>query len=280
MKRITTTFTLILFILSITSLTYAQLTPQASSGQTIIQDFGLGKVTLTYSRPNVKGREVFGSLEPYGAVWRTGANAATTITFTDDVTVAGNKVPAGKYSLFTIPAKDEWVVILNKTADQWGAYDYKSEQDLLRFSVKPSTIKPATETFMMQFADVKPGSMQLNLSWENTSISIPMTVNFDAKVMANIDNAMAGEKKPYFAAAQYYYENDKDLSKALAWMNLVEQTDVKAPWYKLWKARILLKMGNKPAAIETANAGIAAAKEANNEEYVRLNEGVIAQAKK
>lgn len=281
MKRIIHILSLMLAVLlSITTLTYGQLIPQPSSGQTIIQDFGLGKVTLTYSRPNTKGRKIFGSLEPYGVVWRTGANAATTLTFTDEVTMAGSKVPAGKYALFTIPSKDEWVIILNKTADQWGAYDYKSEDDLLRFMVKPSNVRPVVETLMMQFVDVKPGSMQLNMMWENTSISIPMTVNYDAKAMANIEKAMASEKKPYFAAAQYYYENDKDLSKALEWINIVEKTDMKAPWYKLWKARILLKMGNKTAAIETANAGIAAAKEANNEEYVRLNEGVLSQARK
>ncbi|MBC7655118.1 MAG: DUF2911 domain-containing protein [Oligoflexus sp.] len=253
--------------------------PMPSSGQTIIQDFGLGKVTLNYFRPDVKGRKIFGGLESYGVVWRTGANNATTIDFTDEVSIAGNKVPAGKYALFTIPEKDTWTIILNKTAAQWGAYDYKKEDDILRFTVKPMTVKETTETLTMQFSNVTPGSMNLNLMWENVAISIPMMVDYDAKVMANIDKAMMGDKKPYFAAAQYYYANGKDLNKALSWVNEAEKSDMKAPWFKLWKARIQLKMGDKKAAAETAKMGIEAAKVAKNDEYVRLNQDVLNSTK-
>ncbi|MDA9555758.1 DUF2911 domain-containing protein [Pelobium sp.] len=277
MKKLFKTLVVSIALLSVSYLANAQnaMMPQPSSGQTIIQDFGLGKVMISYSRPNVKGRKIFGSLEPFGQVWRTGANSATTINFTDEVMMAGNKVPAGKYALFTIPGKDEWTIILNKTAEQWGAYDYKKEDDLLRFTVKPSVLKTPVETFIIQFLNVKPGSMTMNLSWENTSINIPLTIDYDAKVMANIEKAMAGDKKPYFAAAQYYYENNKDLKKALEWINEAEKTDLKAPWFKLWKARILLKSGDKTAAAAVASEGVKLAKASNNDEYVRLNQEVL-----
>ncbi len=115
-----------LFILSLfIGLTdYAQLTPQPSSTQTVVQDFGLGKINLVYSRPDVKGRKIFGGMEPYGAVWRTGANSATVIKFSDDVTMEGNKIPAGEYGLFSIPGEQDWTIILSKQPKQWGAYTY------------------------------------------------------------------------------------------------------------------------------------------------------------
>lgn len=280
MKRI---YTLIMVLLVAGSAASVQAQglkmPQASSSQTIIQEFGLGKVTLTYSRPNTKGRKIFGSLEPYGKVWRTGANSATVITFTDEVSIEGNKVPAGEYALFTIPEANEWTIILNKTSKQWGAYTYKQADDVLRFKVKAAKTPAPVETFTMQFANVKPTTADLDLMWERTAITIHLTTEVDSRIMAGIDAAMQGEKKPYFAAAQYYYENNKDLDKALIWMNEAEKTDPKAVYYKYWKARIQLKKGDKAGAIATAQEGVRLAKEEKNEEYVRLNESVIKQAK-
>jgi hypothetical protein len=253
--------------------------PQASSAQTLVQEFGLGKITLTYSRPNTKGRKIFGGLEPYGQVWRTGANSATVITFTDEVIIEGNKVPAGEYALFSIPAANEWTIILNKATKQWGAYEYKPADDFLRFKVKAGKTTEPIETFTMQFANVKATSAELNLMWERTAITLHLTTEIDSRIMAGIDAAMQGEKKPYFAAVQYYYENNKDMNKALAWITEAEKTAPKAPYFKLWKARIQLRMGDKAAAVNTAREGARLAKEEKNEEYVRLNEAVIAQAK-
>src|SRR5690606_498099 len=134
-------------------------------------------------------------------------------------------------------------------------------------------------TFTMQFAHVYPTSAQLLLTWDNTSVAVDLTTDIDAKVMANIETAMAGENKPYFQAAQYYFENGKDIKKALEWVNAAEAADQKAPWVKYWKARIQLKAGDKKGAATTAEAGIKAAKAANNEEYVKLNGNVLAEAK-
>lgn len=254
--------------------------PQASSAQTITQGFGLGKITLTYSRPNTKGRKIFGTLEPFDKVWRTGANGATVISFTDAVKINGQDLAAGDYALFTIPGKDEWTVILNKDIKQWGAYEYKAAEDVLRFKVKPVKLKEKVETFTMQFSDVQTRTAKLQLMWENTGLNIDLSTDFDSKVMANIDAAMQGEKKPYFSAAQYYFENGKDLNKALEWMNAAEAADAKAPWVKLWKGRIQLKMGDKKGAAATAEAGIKAATEAKIDEYVRLNSELLAETKK
>ncbi len=266
---------------SLTLTTHAQgfKVPQPSTSQTITQEFGLGKITVSYSRPNVKGRKIFGALEPYGKVWRTGANSATVITFTDDVTLEGNKVPAGEYALFTIPDTKEWTVILNKTTKQWGAYEYKQADDFLRFKVKPGKTAQLVETFTIQLENVMPSTADLHLMWERTDLDIHLTTDVDTRVMAGIETAMQGEKKPYFNAAVYYYENGKDLNKALEWINEADKTNTKAPYFKLWKARILLKMGNKAAAAATAQEGVTLAKEQKNEEYVKLNEAVLAQAK-
>lgn len=276
-------YTLILTLLvagsAITTKAQGLKMPQASSSQSITQEFGLGKITLTYSRPNTKGRKIFGALEPYGAVWRTGANSATVITFTDEVTIEGNKVPAGEYALFSIPDAKEWTIILNKTTKQWGAYDYKQADDFVRFKVKPAKTAALTETFTMQFANVTASTADLVLAWENTAITLHLKTDVDSRVMANIDQAMKGEKKPYFSAAQYYYENNKDIDKALEWVNEADKAAPKAYYVKYWKARIQLKKGDKAGAIATAKEGLALAKEAKVDEYIRLNESVIAQAK-
>lgn len=282
MKTISKIALLSLFCLYLDSTAHAQSVniPAASSGQTIIQDFGLGKVTVKYSRPNIKGRQVFGKLEQYGAVWRTGANSATVISFTEDVTFAGKPVPAGEYALFTIPEKSEWTVILNKNTKQWGAYEYKEADDFLRVKVKAGSTKDKTETFSISFTDVYPGKASLQLAWENTLLKVDLTTEYDAKVMASIDAAMKGEKKPYFQAAQYYFENGKDLNKALEWMNAAEAADPKGPWTKLWKGRMQLKNGDKKGAAESAAAGIQLATEAKIPEYVRLNSELLIEAKK
>jgi hypothetical protein len=218
-------------------------------------------------------------MEPYGVVWRTGANEATIIKFTDDVTIEGHKVPAGEYGLFSIPDKNEWTVILNKTAHQWGAYTYKQADDILRFKVKTRTLTESMETLSMQFNNVDQTKCELELKWENIAFSFHISTDVDTKVMANIDDVMNTDKRPYFEAALYYYENGKDLKKALEWISTAEKAEPKSPFYKVWKARIQLKMGDKAAAVATAKEGVQLAKDQNDKEYERLNQGVVDQAK-
>lgn len=282
MKR--TFFYLCLFIACCTTFkTYAQepRIPEASSTQTLIQDFGLGKITITYSRPNVKGRKIFGGINPFGQVWRTGANSATTITFSENVIVEGNKIPAGTYAMFSIPGEPEWTIIFNKTAKQWGAYSYKQDDDQLRVIVKSRQVDEKRETFTMQFANSTTKSTDLYFVWDHTAVPIHLQTDDDAQITANIEKLMLGDKakRPYFNAIQYFYENDKDLNKAMKWALEAEEMEPNGPWYKLWKARIQLKMGDKAKAIASALEGVKLAKATNDDEYVRLNEAVINQAK-
>lgn len=274
-----------LIVLTICSLlfnkSFAQLKmPQVSSAQSITQEFGLGTVTVKYSRPNVKGRNVFSDLAPYGEVWRTGANTITTIAFSEDITLEGNAVKAGEYALLSIPGKDSWTIILNKGTKQWGAYAYKEADDVLRFTAKTSRLTDKVETFTIGFSEVMPTTAKLNLMWADTKVSIGMVTEVDSKVMASIDEAMKGEKKPYMQSAIYYYDNGKDLSKALAWMNAVAPEEQKTPWFNYWKAKIQLKSGDKAGAAASAKTGLEIAKAMNIAEYVRLNSAVLLQASK
>ena len=260
---------------------FAQLTPQPSSTQTIDQGFGLGNIHLVYSRPNVKGRKIFGGMEPYGTVWRTGANSATVIKFTNDVMMEGKKITAGEYGLFSIPGGNEWTIIISKQPNQWGAYSYKEADDYLRFTVKTDHLAALTETMTLTFTDVATTSCNLQMMWEHSGFTIHLTTDIDARVMARIDSAMNTAKKPYYDAMIYYYNNNKDMTKALEWATELEKdTDIPPFVPKLWKARILLRKGDKSAAIATAQQGVKIAEAAHTPEYVRLNNEVIAQAEK
>jgi hypothetical protein len=253
--------------------------PQPSTLQTIQQDFGLGQIMITYSRPNVKGRKIFGETEPYGIVWRTGANAATKIKLTDTITMEKHQVVPGEYALFTIPGSNEWTVILNQTAQQWGAYSYDSTKDVLRFKVRAGKPDKKVETFTVQFANTFVDHCDLQLLWENTVLSLHLETDVDARVMANIDELMKGEKKPYYSAAIYYYNHDKDMNKALSWINEADKISPDAYNMKYWKARIQLKMGDKTGAIASANEGLKLAMAEPNAEYIRLNKEMLAAAK-
>lgn len=264
---------------SINSATAQLKLPPASSTQTVTQGLGTSKVSLTYQRPSANGRTIFGGLVPFDQVWRTGANNATAITFDSEVTVNGNKVSAGTYGLFTIPSKGEWTIILNKTAQQWGAYQYKEEDDILRFKVKPAKLKDKVETFTISFDNVTTKSLDVSLAWEKSKVSFPVQVDQSAEIMASIDEAMKGEKKPYFQAAQYYFNNDLDIQKAAEWVKEADKGNVSAPHLKYWKSRILLKAGDKAGAAQAAQEGIDIATKANNSEYVKLNTQALKAAK-
>ena len=244
--------------------------PPASSTQTITQGLGIKNVKLSYQRPNIKGRVVFGELVPFGQVWRTGANNIPSITFEEEVTIEGNKVPAGTYGIFSIPNKNQWTIILSRNASQWGAYQYKQEEDFLRFNVTPSTLNNKVESFTMNFEDITANSAKLTLAWDKTKVGFTILVDQTKEIMASIEQAMQGEKKPYFQAAQYYFNNNLDIKKAAEWANAADQGN-SAPHIKYWKSLILNKAGDKAGARKAAQEGIEMAKKANNTEYIKLN---------
>ncbi|MDI9880665.1 DUF2911 domain-containing protein [Flectobacillus longus] len=254
-------------------------TPAPSPTQTIKQDFALSSIEVNYSRPNMKGRTVFGDLAPYGKLWRTGANAATKVTFGEDVTVGGVAVKAGTYVLYTVPNKDEWEVIFNKGLNNWGIDGYKKEEDVARFKVKPIALSSSVETFTIQLGNVTPATADIQVSWEKTQINIPVVADIDSKISKSIETAMNVDNRPYFQAASYYFETGKDLKQALAWTNKAIENSPKAFWMVHLKAKILAKMGDKTAAVTAANQSIALAKEAKNDDYVALNEKLITTLK-
>jgi len=250
-------------------------TPQPSTTQTVKQNFGLSSIELSYSRPNMKGRKIMGELVPYGNVWRTGANNATTLTFGDEVIIGGKKIPAGKYGLLTIPGKDNWVVIITKQLDVTSPSAYKETEDIVRVDVKPVNISYKIETFTMQFAEVKPSSCELHLLWENTAVILPITTDVDAKVMKQIDNLMNKDNLPYFGAAMYYMNNGKDLNQALTWFNKAAEQNPTAYWVQYQRANCLAKLGKKQDAIAAANKSLELATAAKNTDYVKLNQDLL-----
>ena len=252
--------------------------PAASSGQSIEQDFGLGTVSVKYYRPNTKGRKIFGATEPYGIVWRTGANNSTVITFTDTIQVEGNTLAPGSYSLFSIPGDNEWTIIFNKNAKQWGAYSYDEKQDQLRFKVKPVKLHDKVETLTIQFADVHEEDCVLQILWENTGINLHLKTDADNRIMANIQDAMLGEKKPYYMSAIWCYNHNRNLDQALSWMQEADKAQPNAYNVKYWIARLQLKTGDKKSAIISANEGLKLASAENNAEYIRLNKEVLHDA--
>ncbi|WP_026209598.1 DUF2911 domain-containing protein [Cytophaga aurantiaca] len=256
-------------------------TPAPSTSQTIKQAFGLGDITVDYSRPSVKGRTVFGDLVPYGKIWRTGANAATKITFSDDVKVEGKDVKAGTYAIYTVPNKDSWEVMLYSDLTIGGnTSNYKTENEVIRVVVKPTALSKSVETFTINLSDVTATSTTLEILWEKTSVPVKITTEIDSKVMKNIETTMAVDSRPYFQAANYYYENNKDLNQALIWVNKAIEQNPKAFWMTMLKARIQLKLNDKKSAIATAEQTVALATEAKNDDYTKMANDLIAEAKK
>lgn len=278
MKRIVLPFVLVSFFY-LSSISQQIKTPAPSPPQTIKQDFGLSSIELSYSRPGIKGRKIFGDLVPYGKVWRTGANSATTITFGDDVTIGSTKIAAGKYGLLSIPDASEWTIIITKQLDVTNPAEYKQDQDVARVTVQSTELPFPIETFTILFSNVTSNTCDLQLVWDQTVVTLSIKTEIDSKIMAQIDEAINKDHKPYFNAAVYYLDNGKDLNKALDWFN--KATDANPTGYFIFyqKARCLAKLGKKQDAIAVAQKAIQLAKDAKNDDYVALNEKLIASLK-
>ncbi|WP_346238139.1 DUF2911 domain-containing protein [Niabella insulamsoli] len=249
--------------------------PAPSPAQTVKQEFGLSDIELSYSRPAMKGRKIFGDLVPFDKVWRTGANGATTLTFGDEVIIGGKKIPAGKYGLLSIPGADSWTLIISKQTDVTSPAAYKQDQDVVRVNAKPMKLPFQLENFSISFEDVTASSCELAIIWDNTLVSLPIKTNIDSKVMADIEKSMQSDKPAYFQAAFYYLENGKDLDKAADWFKKAADAQPNAFWIKYQYARALAKLGKKNEAKQTALASKELAAKAQNQDYVTLNEKLI-----
>lgn len=262
-------------------------TPAASPAGSVSTTVGLTDIKIEYSRPKAKNRKIFGegagALVPYGAIWRTGANQGTKITFSDDVKVEGTTVPKGEYLILTWPGANEWTVSLYKDVKLGGSTDkYDATLDAVKFKVKPEKLTEKVETFTINIGDISDDSKsaKVQLAWENTSVKFTIGVDYDAKVMKSIESNTKVNPSNYYQAAVYYLENNKDLNKALEWINLALKDQQSPPfWMTYQKARIQKALGDKKGALETATASLAASKTANNRDYQMMNEELIKSLK-
>jgi len=255
--------------------------PAASPTQTLSQEFGLGKIEIVYSRPGLKGRTAFGNgtlLAPNGIVWRTGANGATKVTFSDPVTIGGKTLAAGAYGLFTIPGEKEWTIIFNTNSKGWGSFDYKESEDVVRLQVKPETTNNSTETFTINVDNINPETATISLKWANTLVNIPVSTDIKPTIRKQVKEATSGTNvnpNVYQAAANFYYDLDKDYDQALIYVDKAIASNANAYWLLLLKAKVQKELGDKKGAKASAEACIKMATEAKNQDYVRSAKALL-----
>src|SRR5664279_4924508 len=254
--------------------------PAPSPACTLKQRVGLTDIEIVYSRPGVKGRTIFGGLVPYDKVWRTGANNATKITFSTPVKINGAEIPAGTYALFTIPGENEWTIIINKGAAQWGAFQYDEKADVVRVKATPVKLAETIETFTIEFNHIADESAVLNLVWEKTVVPIKLEVELAGQLVPQIEAVMASDEKnkPYYPAAMFYYDHGQDLQKASKWVDAAIATR-EAHYIVHLKAKILAKLGDKEGAIAAAKRSTELAIQAKDPGYVKMNEDLISGLK-
>lgn len=256
-------------------------TPMPSPKASISQTVGLTDVTVDYSRPSAKGRTIFGDLVPFGKLWRTGANSNTTITFSDDVVINGNTLKKGKYALYTTPKAEMWEVKFYTDSDNWGNPEVWDEKKVaLRTNVDAINLNSMVETFTIGINNLTNDSATLDIAWEKTMISLKFEVPTQKTAMESITKTLAGPTaSDYFGAAQYYYQSNGDINKALEYVNSAlgfVKAGEDAPYWQLrMKSLIQAKLGDKKAAIETAKLSLAAAEKAKNDDYVKMNSDSI-----
>jgi len=249
-------------------------TPAPSPFSKIEQKVGLTDVTLEYSRPSMRGRTIFGDLVPYGKLWRLGANANTKITFSDDVMVGDTTLKAGTYAVYATPNPSYWEVVFYSDASNWGT---PQEWDESKVAAKVTPVTNSLpfdiETFTMSFDNLSSGSATLGMFWENVYVGVEFKVPTDAKVTAAIDRAMNGPTaNDYYASAVYYLQEGKDIKQAKTWIDkAISMSEKPAYWQLRQQSLIYAKAGDKKGAIEIAKKSLAAAKEAGNADYVKLN---------
>lgn len=250
--------------------------PALSPGAKISQDFSTSSIEISYSRPSMRGRVIFGDLVPYDKVWRTGANSATKIKIGEDMEIGGQQIKAGEYALYTIPGKTEWEIILNKGTGNWGAYGYNTSDDVARFKVKSKMLDKNVQTFTINITSITYNSCKLEMEWEKTKVVIPIVAHNEERLNASIDKAINNPDVPYFQAANYYYETNQNLDKAKMYVDKSVDANPKAYYMWLLKARIEKKLGHKEDAKMAANKAIEVAKGTSAEdEYKRQGTELI-----
>ncbi len=255
--------------------------PALSPTAKVSQEFSLSNIDITYSRPSVRGREIFGDVVAYGHPWRTGANGATKIKFGEDVDIMGTRIKAGEYVLYTIPGKDKWEVIFNLGTTPFGPDGYEKGNDVARFMIEPTRIANVCQTFTIDINEITYNTCKIDLIWEKTRVSIPVATHNEETIGKNIENAINHTTVPYFQAAGYIFESNGDMDKAKMLVDKAIAQDGKA--YYIWylKARIEKKLGNNKDAVEAAKKSMELAKGSALEgEYIHNNQKIIDDLKK
>ncbi len=263
-----------LFALTLCVSVDAQLqTPQPSPSSKLTQTVGLTEVTLEYSRPSMRGRAIFGNLVPFDAVWRTGANANTVVSFSDDVTVDGQTLKAGKYAIYTKPGKTSWEVMFYSDTNNWGTpREWDDSKVAAKTTADVFPIEVPIETYTMTIDDLHNNGATIGMMWENAYVGVKFDVPTVKKADESITKLMAGPTaNEFYAAASYYYEEGKDLNKAKEWIDKAVSMNDKAFWIMRRQSLIYAKLGDKKGAIAAAKKSMAAAETAGNQDYVKLN---------
>ena len=258
-------------------------TPQPSPTADVKQVVGLTDVNIVYSRPSAKGRIIFGDLVPFGKLWRTGANANTTISFSEDIIIAGKTLKKGNYALFTNPKADNWEIIFYSDTDNWGNPEKWDETKVaLKANAKPEMLNRKVESFTIAINGLENDAAYLEISWEKTLVALKFEVPTQKAAMASIDKVLAGPTAgDYFSSAQYYFQSNGDLNKSLEYVN--KAISMAKPgsdipfWQQRQKSLIQAKLGDKKGAIETAKLSLAGALKAANGDYVKMNSDSIAE---
>jgi len=256
--------------------------PQPSPTATITQKVGVSNISVEYSRPGAKEREIFGGLVSYGKMWRTGANKATKITFNENCVFGGAKVKKGSYSLFTIPGEKEWTVVLNKNTELWGVGEYDEKNQVCSIVSKAIETKDFTESFTIDFGTFQSFSAIMSLKWANTKIDIKIE-SLAAKKLEKqyLELLTKGPSaSDYYNGAKFFADNTSEYEMALEWINTAIDKRPDAFWMQFHKARILKKMGNKKESISVAEEVIALAKEKKDDYgYIKRSEDLIKSMK-
>ena len=271
-----------LFVVALSANINAQVkTPAPSPSSKLEQQVGLSDVTVEYSRPSMKGRAIFGNLVPFGKVWRTGANANTKVTFSDNVTIDGKELKKGTYALYTKPGKSSWEVIFYSDANNWGTpREWDDSKVALSTTAKVEAMPMKIETFTITIDNLTNNSGVLGILWENAYVGVKFNTPTDKGVEASIAKVMAGPGAgDYYSAAVYYLQEGKDITKAKEWINKAVDMTKERPrfWYLRQQSLILKKAGDKKGAIAAAKASLAGAEKAGNADYVKMNKDFLSK---
>ena len=270
------TITALFFSVGTILTTTAQLqTPRVSPAAKLEQKVGLTDLKIEYSRPSKNDRVIFGDLLPFDQVWRTGANENTKFTTSDPMIFDKDTLHAGTYALYTKPGKDTWEVLFYTDVTNWGTPEkWDDTKVALKVIAKVIPLPSVVETFSISIENIETESANLTLAWDKTMISVPFKVQTSKKVIANIEKVMAGPSaNDYYAAANYYYTEKKDLQQALTWITKSIEMRGNDDYYWVLRTKSLIQadLGDKKEAIETAKRSLASATKANDQHYIDLN---------